>query len=87
MVIAETENGVQRRALDGAGRTERLTIALTDLEKQELVRRAGGKDGGLADFAGDLLVWAMQQKGYLPYWYERPAPAYPSAPDGGPLRG
>ena len=52
-------------------KTERVSISLTKGEKDALRRYREDADQTWSDAGGDLIVWLLRARGYLPYEYTR----------------
>ena len=66
------QNDIQYNIKHDDDKDARLTIYLTEFEKSVIEAAAQGRGESLSDFAGDILIWACSQRGFLPNWYERP---------------
>ena len=65
------QNDILYNLENDQNKTERVSVSLTKGEKQALRVYRERMDQTWSDAAGDLIVWLLRARGYLPYGYTR----------------
>lgn len=65
------QNDILYNVENDLDKTEKITVYLTKREKEAIRRYREKMDQKWSDAAGDLLVWVLRARGYLPYDYVR----------------